>query len=348
VTRAKVAVFTATGCRACESAILDIQYQVGSLARWAQFTFWPYVLGSRWEDLDRVGEIDVCFFAGAIRTASDEEAASRLRKKSKILVACGACAAFGGMVGLADLQSPAARSRDEYLAGDDMAPLPHARSQVAALSQIVPADYFVPGCPPPQNFLWSALQSLVCRSEASTRVSFAASRLPRAVARSVTAGVLPPKGSIFAGEKAVCASCSRRKEEKRFEHFKRPYEIDPDQGRCLLEQGLVCQGIATREGCGGLCTGVGLACRGCFGKAGEIFDAGAKMVSAISSTFDTAEPERMEKIVHEFVDLAGTFYRYTLPAQCGLKAGSVHNRERNVKDDTMNAASDGSTPAARS
>ncbi|SPF50500.1 cytosolic bidirectional (NiFe)-hydrogenase (HDR linked, Group 3c), small subunit, putative [Syntrophobacter sp. SbD1] len=318
VTRKNVAVFTATGCKACENAILDIHYQVSSLARWAHFTFWPYVLGSSWEDLEKSDELDVCFFAGAIRTASDEEAALKLRQKSKILVAFGACAAFGGMPGLSNLHPGGESALCKSPSDDDCPELPPLRSRVAALQQIVQADYILPGCSPPQNYIWAILQSLVCQSESAARISFAASRLPQPIAQAVMAGVLPPGGSIFAGEKAVCASCARIKEEKRFESFKRIHQIDPDPGRCLLEQGLLCQGIATREGCGGLCTGAGVPCRGCFGKAGAVFDPGAKMVSAVSSTFDTTDGEEMKKIAEEFVDLAGTFYRYTMPAQCAL------------------------------
>ena len=179
-------------------------------------------------------------------------------------------------------------------------------------------DYLVPGCPPTQNFLWAAIQSLVCNGQSPARLSFAASRLPEAIAQAITSGILPPKGSIFAGEKAVCASCSRVKEEKRFETYKRPYQAYDELGRCLLEQGLVCQGITTQEGCGGLCTAMGQPCRGCFGKAEAIFDPGAKMVSAISSTFDSDDAQEIAALVDDIVDLVGTFYRYTLPTQCAL------------------------------
>jgi F420-non-reducing hydrogenase small subunit len=311
----KVAVYAATGCRACENGILDISHQVNSLDRFGRFVFWPYLLGSRLEDLEKAGAIDVCFFTGAIATESDAEAARRLREKSKIMVAFGACAAFGGMPGLANLQpekeapqGPAEEARE----------LPALRRRVSALPQVAPVDYFVPGCSPPQNYTWTAMQSLVCQSGSAARMSFAASRLPQRVARSVLSGVLPPRGSIFAGEKAVCASCGRMKQEKSFTALNRIHQVEPDPWRCLLEQGLLCQGIATREGCGGLCTGAGVACRGCFGKAEAIYDAGAKMVSAVSSTFETTEAGEMKKIADAFVDLAGTFYRYTAPAQCAL------------------------------
>lgn len=322
----KLAIFTATGCRACENAILDIHYQVSSLARCADIAFWPYVLGSQWRDLEKQESIDVCFFAGAIRTSSDREAALKLREKSRIMVACGACAAFGGMPGLVNIsqssvvsgQSQRTMDNKQQTNEEEKPELPPLESRVLGLPQIVKVDYLVPGCPPTQNFLWAAIQSLVCEAESPARLSFAASRLPETIGRAITSGILPPKGSIFAGEKAVCATCSRVKEEKRFETYKRPYQAYEESGRCLLEQGLVCQGITTREGCGGLCTAMGQPCRGCFGKAEAIFDPGAKMVSAISSTFDSDDAQEIAALVDDFVDLMGTFYRYTLPTQCAL------------------------------
>ncbi|MDR3605518.1 MAG: hypothetical protein P4L38_12885 [Syntrophaceae bacterium] len=315
----KLAVYTATGCAACENTILDIHYDLGSLTRSADIVFWPYVLGSQWDGLNEQGPVDVCFFAGAIRTEADRIAAVRLRSNSKLMVACGACAAFGGLPSLTDLHPETPENRPEHLDEGNEFLLPKLESRVFALEHIVDVDYFVPGCPPTRDFLWAAIQSLVYMGDSPTRISFTASRLPMALAESITSGIVPPRGSVFAGEKAVCASCSRIKEEKKFRGFYRPYEIDPDSGRCLLEQGILCQGLATREGCGGLCTAVGAACRGCFGKAEAVFDPGAKMVSAVSSTFDSTEASEIEGLTKTFVDLAGTFYRYTLATQCALR-----------------------------
>ena len=107
----KIAVYSATGCRACEQAIADIHYQVSSLTRGAELSFWPYLLGSQWSDLERQAEIDVCFFTGAIRTDNDRQAALKLREKSRLMIACGACAAFGGLPGLANLAPTEARNQ---------------------------------------------------------------------------------------------------------------------------------------------------------------------------------------------------------------------------------------------
>lgn len=316
----KLAVYTATGCRACEQGILDLNYEVNELGRFAEPVFWPYVLGTPWEALP--GDVDVAFFAGAIRTEADREAALRLRERSQLLVAVGSCAAFGGLPGLANLAGGGAPAGATAGKGDPEPAMPAIEPEARCLPQVVTVDYFVPGCPPTQNLLWAAVLALVCRGESPSRLSYAAARLPEHIAEAIASGVLPPRGTIFAGEKAVCGSCSRVKEEKKFGPCKRPYEAYQETGHCLLEQGLVCQGVATQEGCGGLCTGVGVPCRGCFGKAPAIFDPGAKMVAAISSTFETAKAEEITGLVEGFLDLAGTFYRYSVPAQCALLATS--------------------------
>ncbi len=313
----RLAIYTGTGCRACEQGILDLNYEVNELSRFAEIVYWPYVLGTPSESLAK-GAVDVALFSGAIRTEADRQAAVRLRESSELMVAVGACAAFGGLPGLANLAPPAAAEGAAPAAGAPT--LPKMEPRVLGLSQVVPVDYVIPGCPPTQNLLWAAMLALVAKAESPARLSYAAARLPEVVAEAMAAGVLPHKGTTFAGEKAVCGSCSRIKEEKKFGVCKRPYQEYQETGRCLLEQGLICQGVATQEGCGGLCTGVGIPCRGCFGKAPAIFDPGAKMVAAISSTFDSSNAEEIAGLVSNFVDLTGTFYRYSLPSQCALLA----------------------------
>jgi F420-non-reducing hydrogenase small subunit len=318
VAKKKIAICSATGCRACENAVLDIHHHLSPLSRWADVSFWPYALGSQWEELDRIEKLDVCFFSGAIRTESDREAATKLRAKSTLMVACGACAAYGGLPSLENLSVQAqSREPSKTLSEKDKGfPLPGLEERVSALSQVIDVDFFVPGCPPTLSFLWTAFQSVVTAGQCSVRLSFSTFRLPEIVARSIESGVLPPRGTIFSGERAVCASCSRVKERKQFRSVLRPSQKDAEASRCLLEQGYLCLGIVSREGCGGLCTAAGLPCRGCFGKTDAVLDPGAKMVSAVGSTFDSDDPKEIDSIVEDFVDLKGTIYRYTAASQC--------------------------------
>jgi F420-non-reducing hydrogenase small subunit len=110
------------------------------------------------------------------------------------------------------------------------------------------------------------------------------------------------------------------KSEKAIERFYRPYEITPDPEVCLLDQGLVCMGLATRGGCGALCPQVNMGCRGCYGPMPGVEDQGAKMLSAIASVIGAGEPgmedaeleEKIGAVVDTIVDPAGTFYRFSM------------------------------------
>ncbi len=325
--RKKIAVYSAAGCRACEQALLDIHYQVYPLTDGGDFVFWPYVLGSDWQDLEREPEIDVCFFMGAIATSEERQAALILRRLSRYLIACGSCAHLGGLIGLAnhtplsDRKQPTAEEKVVSSMNGDLencGELPLLEPKVSALSHWVDVDYFVPGCPPRQNLLWAAVQSIVLETSTPVRLSYSALRLPHPIAQAITSGVFPPKGSVFSGERAVCATCSRSKEKKQFRQFHRLWNAAPEAGRCLLEQGFLCSGVVTREGCGGVCTAAGLPCRGCFGKTDAVFDPGAKMISTVASAIDSDDPEEITAWLDPIVDLAGTLYRYNLATQCTL------------------------------
>jgi len=103
--------------------------------------------------------------------------------------------------------------------------------------------------------------------------------------------------------------------------FYRPYEIIPDPEKCLLEQGILCAGVATREGCGALCPRANMPCTGCYGPLEGVVDQGAKFLSAVASIIDSDDPEEINKIIGSIRDPVGTFYRYSL-------AGSLLRRAR--------------------
>ena len=87
-----------------------------------------------------------------------------------------------------------------------------------------------------------------------------------------------------------------------------------DEEKCILAQGVVCLGPATRSGCEALCPQGNMPCTGCFGPTSRVRDYGAKALSAISSIIDSNDEVEIEKIVQTVPDPVGTFYRYSLPA----------------------------------
>ena len=104
--------------------------------------------------------------------------------------------------------------------------------------------------------------------------------------------------------------------------FHRIQELAPlDQDLCILEQGVPCNGPATRSGCDARCPRVGAQCIGCYGPAEGVLDYGARLITAFASVIDAKEPTEIEAILDGIPDPAGQFYRFNL-ADSLLRAGT--------------------------
>lgn len=316
----KIAVNWAAACGGCDVALLDAEARVLDLAEVADIVYWPVATDGKRADLAALpdGEVDIGVFNGAVRTSEQEEDAHVLRKKSKVLVALGSCACFGGIPGLAnfsakdEVMSVAYRTTPSTENEEDLRPLestevdgttltlPAFSERVRSLADIVPVDVFAPGCPPSAERIDDLIDAVLAYA---------------------SDGSVPPKGTFLAGEKALCDECPRRESRtaSRIPEIHRPQELVRDSGECFLEQGLICMGIATRSGCGGTCISAGMPCRGCFGPTPAALDPAAEMISAIGSlagpgTENDAPAHEWKKTIRRIRDPGGTFYRFTLPA----------------------------------
>ncbi|MGD0780368.1 MAG: oxidoreductase [Dehalococcoidales bacterium] len=301
----KLAIYWSAACGGCDVAILDTNEKILDIANLCDIVLWPIAMDFKYHHIREMKDksIDLCLFNGAVRNTEQEELAKLLREKSKILVAFGACACLGGIPALANFTT-----RDEILQrayieipsnNNGQKTLPQLKTKVAegelelpelfdtvkTLAQVVPVEYFVPGCPPPVDLILKLVDLYATNK-------------------------LPPSGAIIASDKTCCDECDRIKEEKKVKKFYRPHEIITDPKKCLLEQGIICCGPATRGGCGMRCIKANMPCRGCFGPPEGVADQGAKMLSAIASIYQGETPEEINKMLEEVVDPAGTFYRF--------------------------------------
>jgi F420-non-reducing hydrogenase small subunit len=312
MTKPKVAFYWCASCGGCEEAVVDLAEVVLDVVEAVDIAFWPVAMDFKVSDVEALadGELAASFINGAIRTSEQREMAELLRRKSGAVVAFGACAWLGGIPGLANLSSRESILEFVYHAspsvqdGDGAAPqdltevpegnlrLPHFDETVRTLDQVIDVDYYLPGCPPPANLVAEAVMALV-------------------------EGRLPEKGSVLAPDVALCAECPRaetKPQDLKIGAFKRPYEVVADPDTCLLAQGLVCLGPATRSGCAAVCIGANMPCTGCMGPTSRVIDHGAKALAAIASLIDAREEPEIASIADEIVDPVGTFYRYSLPA----------------------------------
>jgi F420-non-reducing hydrogenase small subunit len=306
----KLALYWAASCGGCEIAVLDLQEKILDVANAFDIVFWPVAMDFKYADVRAMEDksIDICLFNGAIRNSENEELAHLMRAKSKVLVAFGSCAYEGCIPGLANLTTKEEifnwvykDSPSTVVTNGGVYPQTHTKMPegeieipemyevVKSLDQVVAVEYYIPGCPPQPKQIWSVIEYILSGQP------------------------LPPVGSVLgAGDKTCCDECPREKKEKKLKNFYRPYEIITDPNECLLDQGIVCMGPATRSGCEALCPKANMACRGCYGPPPNCLDQGAKMVSALGSVIDAHEPEELEKIFDQIADPIGTFYRFSL------------------------------------
>jgi F420-non-reducing hydrogenase small subunit len=323
----KLALYWAASCGGCEIAVIDIEAKILDVAGFFDIVFWPCVMDFKYKDVEALpdGDITVCLFNGAIRTSENEYMAKLLRAKSKVMVAFGSCAGEGCIPALANFydkkslfdyvynESPSVdeSSKGVYPETHTQMPegeidLPEFWNTVKTLDQVVDVDYYIPGCPPQSIQIAAAIEAVI---------DILKNGKP-----------LPPKGTFLgAGDKTCCDECPRERNEKKIKRFYRPQEIEIDPNECLLDQGILCMGPATRSGCDALCVKANIGCRGCYGPPPGVLDQGAKMVSALGSVIDATNPEEARKVIETLADPMGTFYRFSMAASLLRRVQNKNN-----------------------
>lgn len=309
----KFAAFWAASCGGCDVGLLGLHEKIIDLVEYADIVFWPAATDFKYDDLRSYeeGEIDVTFFNGGIRTSENDEMARVLREKSKVLVGYGSCATQGGIPGLANLSTKDELFDTVYLTNpttpnqSDTLPqpesdyathqveLPEVEDELRGLKDVVEPDYLIPGCPPPPDLTQDFLGALIEND-------------------------LPEKGSVIGGNKTICDECSREWTGKSISEINRPHQVDIDPDICLLDQGIICMGPATRSGCGAPCPEVNAPCKGCFGPPDKVDDQGTEMLNSLASILQVGDEgsgmERERSILSDLPDPVGSFYTFSLPS----------------------------------
>lgn len=306
----KLGMYWAASCGGCDISLLEIGPHLLELIESADVVFWPCAADIKYKDMVAAPDdyLDFLFWNGGIRNSEQEELAHLLRRKCKTLVAYGSCAIDGGIPSLANLSSVKELLQTIYHQGPSLdnaagtepqqctsvpqgeLGLPELYPSVLRLRDVVKVDYQIPGCPPQAQQVWKTLQAVI------------GGGIPQA----------NDEVKVGCDKKAVCDECPREKKKVKIKKIQRPHEAIPEPEWCLLEQGFLCAGPATRSGCGALCLKADLPCRGCYGASGESEDQGTALISAIASNFDAENEEQVQEMINQIVDPVGTFYRFSL------------------------------------
>jgi F420-non-reducing hydrogenase small subunit len=308
----KFAMYWAASCGGCEIAVLNIHEKILEVDANFEVVFWPVAMDAKYKDVEAMedGSILLTLFNGGIRNDEHEHIAKLLRQKSKILVAFGSCANEGCIPGLANfspiqeivdtayttittINPDNIRPQVSYDMPEGQIYIPTLYPLLKTLDQVVDVDYYMPGCPPESHQIAAVIDLVIQVLQGKAE--------------------LPPKGAVIgAGASTVCDDCKRKRDVKKIKSFGRIQLHHADPELCLLEQGIPCNGPATRQGCGALCPAAGAQCIGCYGPAEGVIDYGARLVAAYASVVDSKDPAEIDQILDGLVDPAGQFYRFSL------------------------------------
>ncbi len=284
------------GCEGCHVALLDAHEGLLDLLGQVDLIHSPF---SGSEEIPE--HADVVMVEGAVTTEEDLRRLKAARAAAGTLVAIGSCAVLGGIGGLRNLDrlsDVTAKAFGEDARKSDR--LPSLNKHVHAITRYVDADIALAGCAPETELLVAAL------SAAISGESFEAPR------------------------RNLCDECHRTKDamlthSQDFvsDNVYALMELETiDAEKCLLEQGLLCMGPMTREGCGAKCTAMNVPCRGCSGPSRLDFEQGGKAVDALAAVLPAGALMYME-------DLIGTGYRFSLPVSV-FPAIMDHEEAENV------------------
>jgi F420-non-reducing hydrogenase small subunit len=283
-------------CGGCEVTILDIGEPLLDVLKQVQIVHMPVLMdhklfgqtGERKEM--EIPEAEVGIISGGIRNEEHKKLALEMRKKSKTLIALGSCACFGGIPALANqyitqevLEKVYRGSVSTDSNGFPNEQVPPLTDRVYAVHEVVKVDLSLPGCPTTPEMVAGALLSLL-------------------------------EGKPFSvSGKSVCDECPTQREKKAVTTLKRRFEAPSfvpgkplNEMRCLMEQGFLCLGPATRGGCGGhdgvpRCIRAYMPCEGCFGPLSDKANPMVDMMGALSSI--GLDPKQIP-------DRAATFNRF--------------------------------------
>jgi NAD-reducing hydrogenase small subunit len=116
--------------------------------------------------------VDLCLIEGAVCNHDNLEILLQIRARTKVLVAFGDCAVTGNVpamrnqLGLGNAENVLQRAYIENAQNNPVVPaadgiVPKLLSRVVPVHEVVPIEYFLPGCPPPAARIKSLVGQLL-------------------------------------------------------------------------------------------------------------------------------------------------------------------------------------------
>jgi len=159
----KIATCSLAGCFGCHMSLLDLDERLFELAERVELDRSPLT------DIKELGDCDLGLIEGGVCNAENVHVLMEFRARCKILVAIGACALNGGVPAMRNQYDLKDCLEESYLRGIGLVnpqipndpEIPLLLNQVHPLHEVVKIDYFLPGCPPSADAIWTFVNQLL-------------------------------------------------------------------------------------------------------------------------------------------------------------------------------------------
>ncbi len=163
----QVAMIALCGCWGCTLSFLDMDENLLKLLEKVNIT------RSSLTDVKRIPHrCKIGFVEGGIANDENIETLEHFRENCDILISVGACAVWGGVPAMRNVETLEDCFREAYIDSPTRPPqqpptipyhpdIPKITTKVYPLHEVVKIDYFIPGCPPDGQTIFKVLDDLV-------------------------------------------------------------------------------------------------------------------------------------------------------------------------------------------
>ena len=147
--RPRIAVFDFTGCEGCELQLANQEETVAAFLKAVEVANFREISSAASDDYD------IALIDGSITRNDEVRRLHDIRQRAGLLVALGSCACFGGVTKLKNAFDLDQANREVY--GE----YPKETMPTKAVTEVVPVDLEVPGCPVTKDEIERVVQHLV-------------------------------------------------------------------------------------------------------------------------------------------------------------------------------------------
>jgi len=165
MTKIKLATVWLAGCSGCHMSFLDLDEWLLELAKYVEVVYSPIA-----DVKDYPEGVDVCLVEGAIANEENLELIHQVRERTKFLISFGDCAVTANVPAMRNMLGKADRVlRRAYLELGEVTPqfpyepgiVPELIDRVTPVHEVVPVDFYLPGCPPPADRIRAVIEPLL-------------------------------------------------------------------------------------------------------------------------------------------------------------------------------------------